>query len=122
MLWNVSADFTYWERGEIEDLPYNEIGVTGAADDDDDDIVTYLVVTNNPKGDLTVHDVDKVYYIILCNNPAFDYYGIVDYTNLNDYYIERSSKIRLDNTETVSYTHLDVYKRQSLHEPYSLCQ
>ena len=38
------------ERGEkIEDLPYNEIGISGAADDDDD-IVTYQVVTNNPKG------------------------------------------------------------------------
>ena len=62
-----------------------------------------MCIRDSPKGDLTVHDVDKVYYIILWNNPAFDYYGIVDYTNLNGYYIERGSKIRLDYTEMGMY-------------------
>ena len=62
-------------RVDKTDLPSDETDV--AADDDighlpcdvtdavDDNIVTYLIVTDNPKGDLTMHDVDEVYNVCL---------------------------------------------------------
>ena len=51
---------------QSDDLPCDETEVTGVADDDDDDdLVTYLIVTNNPKGDLTVYNFDKVHGLSL---------------------------------------------------------
>ena len=59
----LSCDATVVADDDNDDLPYNVTGV--AVDDDVDDIVTYLVVTNNPKGDLTVHSVDEAYDVVL---------------------------------------------------------
>ena len=42
-------------------LPGDKIGVLVADDDYDDEIITYLVMTKNTKGDLTIPDVDKFY-------------------------------------------------------------
>ena len=41
----------------IKNLPCDVIGVV--VDDDDDEIITYLVVTKNTKGELTMNDVDR---------------------------------------------------------------
>ena len=80
---------------KLGDLPSNE---TGAANDDDD-IVTYLVVTNNPKGELTVYDVDKVYDVIIWNNPVGYYNIVVEYESLNDDYIDRCNIMNLNKNE-----------------------
>ena len=57
------------DNDDIDVLPYNATGV--AVDDDVDDIVTYLVVTNNPKGDLTIHSVDEVYDVVLWSRDVY---------------------------------------------------
>ena len=72
-----------------EYLPCDENGVV--ADDNNDEIITYLIVTNNMKGDMTIPNVDKFYDIIMWNNPVHYYYGImVTDENLNSHYIKIS--------------------------------
>ena len=96
------------ERAEkIVDLPYNETEVTGAVDDDDD-IVTYLIVTNNTMGDLTVNNIDEVYDVILWSNSV-GYYGIVDKANLNGHYIERENIVELNKNEMFMYSIRLIY-------------
>ena len=52
-------------------------------------------MTNNPKGDLPVHDVGEVYDMIIWNNPVGYYSIVVEYENLNDHYVERLSLIHI---------------------------
>ena len=89
----------------MENIDVLPCDVIGAAVDDDnvDDIVTYLIVTNNTKGDLTVNDVDEVYDVILWNN-SMGYYSIVDKINLNGHYIERDNIIDLNKNEMCMYS------------------
>ena len=81
-------------------VPWSRISVLVVGDNWDDD-VTYLgLITNTDRDRTKIINLDKVYEIIIRNNPI-DYYGIMEKTNSYGYY-------------TVSYTHLDVYKRQGM--------
>ena len=72
-------------------LPGDKIGVIVADDDNNGEIITYLVMTNNTKGDLTIPKVDLIYEIIMWNNPVNYYYGIVNNTDLDGHYIKEGN-------------------------------
>ena len=55
---------------------------------------------NNTKGDLTVPNVDKFYDdIVMRSNPVEYYYGIIDKTDLNSYYIKKDNIMYVNKTE-----------------------
>ena len=57
-------------------------------DDNVDEFITYLVVTDNTKGDMTIRDGDTLYDIILWNNPV----SIVEnYEKLNIHYVDSNN-------------------------------
>ena len=80
-------------------------------DDKCNNDVTYLGVTTNTYGDLTKNNnADLIYDIVIMRgNPMYYYGGTMRKTNFYGYYI---SDIHM---RPVSYTHLDVYKRQVIH-------
>ena len=79
-------------------LPYSETEVVGD-DDENNDFVTYLIVTNHTEGDRTIPNVDKFYDIVMWSNPAEYYYGIMDKTDLNSYYITKDDIMYLIKNE-----------------------
>ena len=86
---------------DIVYLPYDETGIA-ADDNNNDEIITYLIVTNNTKGDLTIPDVDMICDVIIWNNPI-DYYGIMDKTSLNGHYIKKGNIMNLIKNEMYLY-------------------
>ena len=73
-----------------------------------DEKINCCRMNKNTNGDWTkINDVDLVYdkIIIMGGNPMYDYCGKMDEIKFYGYYTQ-------DNHMTVSYTHLDVYKRQ----------
>ena len=70
-------------------LPGDKMGVLVTDDDNNGENITYLVMTNNTKVHMTIPNVDKFYEIIMWNNPVNYYYGIVNKTDLDGYYIKK---------------------------------
>ena len=81
--------------GYNERLPDNETGLVD--DENNGEIITYLVMTKNTKGELTIHNVDKFYEIIMWIDPG-NCYGIMDKTDLNSYYIIKDNIMYLNKT------------------------
>ena len=72
-------------------LPWVEADIAVVGDDDgNNDLITYLIVTNNTKGDRTITDRDKLYDKLIWNNPI-NYDSFVEYKNLNECYINDSN-------------------------------
>ena len=59
------VDVLHIERVEqYDDLPCDD--ETGIADDDgDEDLMTYLILSNNPKADLTIYDSTRYMILVL---------------------------------------------------------
>ena len=71
-------------------LPCDEadIAVVGEDNENNNDFITYLVVTDNSKGDRTMLNRDKVYEIMIWGDHI-DYNSIVEnYKELNNLYID----------------------------------
>ena len=76
-----------------EFLPYDIIGT--AVDDDNDDFITYLVVTDDTKGDMTILNRDQLYEIMICNNHI-NYNSIVEeYDNVDNHYVDNNNMMYL---------------------------
>ena len=103
-------------------LPVVRISILVTADGYSDESINYLNVTENTNGDWTKHtNVDLGYDKIMGENPGDYYYGKMDKKDLNGYYINGNHTMYVNKNEMcnagirpVSYTHLDVYKRQEL--------
>ena len=57
-------------------LPWVEADIAVVGDNGNNDFITYLVVTNNTKGDRTITNRDKLYDKLIRNNPI-NYDGFV---------------------------------------------
>ena len=87
LLWDViSAAVNVDNIVDIEYLPYEETGVVV-----DDEVITYLVMTKNTKGELTIPNVDRFYDDTIWSNPVDYCDGIMDKTDLNSYYITKDN-------------------------------
>ena len=75
-----------------EYVPWFEADVAEVGDDViNDDFITYLVGTDNTKGDRTIIDRDKLYEIMIWSDHI-DYNSIVEtYKKLNEYYIDSTN-------------------------------
>lgn len=95
-------------------LPYDDkADLIDVSDDDDYNFVTYLILRNNPKCDLTVHDVDKVYsfYGFQLNNIEYYYCNMLlncSAVRFNGSCI-KSTVWGIDNTELYKYNVRLIY-------------
>ena len=65
LLWDVTSAVND-DNVDIEHLPGDKTSAV-AGDENNDEVITYLIVTNNTKGDLTIPKVDLIYEIIMWN-------------------------------------------------------
>ena len=64
-------------------------------DDDSNDFITYLIRTDNTKGDRTISDREKLYDKLIQNKPINSNDIVERYKNLNKYYIDKNNIIYL---------------------------
>ena len=63
-----------------------------------DDKITYLNVTENTKGEITIHDVDRNFELIVCNNICIiNSIDIMKKSNNDDYYNYNSNMYLIVN-------------------------
>ena len=92
----------YFEDTTVCDklLPGDVINVV---DEYDNEIITYMGITNNTKGELTIPNVDRFYELIVGNDVVKYYVDTIDdngyYNHNNDMYVNKDEncyvKIRL---------------------------
>ena len=71
----------------IEHLPCSETEVVAEVDDKVDELLTYLTLTENTKGEITLPDVDRNFEIMVCNNICIiNSIDIMEQSNNDDYY------------------------------------
>ena len=90
------ADY-YFDGDNNKHLPSDETG-TVVDDENNGEMVTYLIMTKNTKGELTINDADRFYdRIIMGDNPINYYYGIMDKVDLNGHYAKKDNIIMYVN-------------------------
>ena len=74
-----------------EILPDVEAEVVAEVDDNVDELLTYLIMTDNTKGDRTIPDRDKLYDMVIWNDHINYKDMVEEYDNINNYYIDNNN-------------------------------